>query len=432
MHKPRLHSPTTRVRLASRGARAGLLLALAAAAGLTVSAGPATAASTATGGVTPQHNHGHHDRVVGAAFHAHQQREGRLGARLGARCRRPPTASAELRHHRTRKRVRSRVARSAHADSGPQAPARGRCRLEPVTAFAVRGASLRRLGTVASGGHHPISVTAHGRLVYVLNDSGTPGTLPTVSGFRLTSAGLRRLPSSTRAVGRGGAGAAEVSFSPSGRDLVVTLKASNRIDVFPITAGGRPAAPVSTASLGTTPFGFAFDLRGHLVVSNATGGAAGLATVTGYRLRRSGALTPLSGPVALGQTAACWVVVSADGRHAYTANTGSGTISSLALGRHGQLALSNPVAGRTGGAPGRRRYQPPHGRLLYVLDSKTHRITGFRADSATGGLTSAGTRRPSLRPPWAWRPPREGGRARKAERPRPSGASHSLRKSNDR
>ncbi len=390
MHKPRLHSPTTRVRLASRGARAGLLLALAAAAGLTVSAGPATAASTATGGVTPQHNHGHHDRVVGAVFTLTNN------AKADSVLAWERDADGRLRHPRSYA--------TTGRGSGSGLESQGALTLTPdhrhllavdagsnqVTAFAVRGASLRRLGTVASGGHHPISVTAHGRLVYVLNDSGTPGTLPTVSGFRLTSAGLRRLPSSTRAVGRGGAGAAEVSFSPSGRDLVVTLKASNRIDVFPITAGGRPAAPVSTASLGTTPFGFAFDLRGHLVVSNATGGAAGLATVTGYRLRRSGALTPLSGPVALGQTAACWVVVSPDGRHAYTANTGSGTISSLALGGRGQLALSNPVAGRTGGAPGDAAVTR-HGRLLYVLDSKTHRITGFAADSATGALTPAGS-----------------------------------------
>jgi 6-phosphogluconolactonase len=55
----------------------------------------------------------------------------------------------------------------------------------------------------------------------------------------------------------------------------------------------------------------------------------------------------ISGSVATGQTAACWVVVTKNGRFAYTTNTGSGTISGYRVARNGGLTLLTP-----GGATG--------------------------------------------------------------------------------
>jgi hypothetical protein len=60
-----------------------------------------------------------------------------------------------------------------------------------------------------------------------------------------------------------------------------------RVNTVP-SAGSQPisvtaAHPVSTPSTGATPFGFSFDRFGHLLVSNAEGGAARASTVTAYR-----------------------------------------------------------------------------------------------------------------------------------------------------
>ncbi len=65
-----------------------------------------------------------------------------------------------------------------------------------------------------------------------------------------------------------------------------------------------------------TPFGFAFDRHDNLIVSEAFGGAAGASATSSYEL--DGAAYPLeavSPTVNVGQTAACWVVVTKNGRY---------------------------------------------------------------------------------------------------------------------
>jgi 6-phosphogluconolactonase (cycloisomerase 2 family) len=256
-----------------------------------------------------------------------------------------------------------------------------------VTAFAVTGRRwLHRLSTVDSSGTQPISVTTSGDLVYVVN----AGDAPTVSGFRLDQWGLHPITGSTRPVAPGGAGPAQIGFTPDGRHLVVTLKPSNRIDTFQIDDHGRARAPVSTMSTGNTPFGFSFDPAGHLLVSNAEGGAAGASTVTSYRLGYGGRLTVVSGPVKTGQAAACWLVVTPDGRYAYTTNTGSNNLSSFAVAHSGQLTLTAGAAATTGAGPIDAGFTPS-GRTLYALTGPGHSIAGFTVDPATGRLTALST-----------------------------------------
>ena len=149
--------------------------------------------------------------------------------------------------------------------------------------FAVNAASnrLHRLrstarasrvsSTVASGGTLPISLTTHGNLVYVLNAGGTEN----ITGFSVDANGsLTALPGSSRLLSGTGVGPAEVGFDPSGSWLVVTEKNTNRIDVFAVGSGGYASAPVVNPSAGQTPFGFAFNQHGVLIVSEAFGGAS--------------------------------------------------------------------------------------------------------------------------------------------------------------
>jgi len=219
-----------------------------------------------------------------------------------------------------------------------------------VTSFAV-GADHRL--TVAdriwSGGIHPISVTVGNGLVYTVNDGGTEN----IAGFSISATGaLSAIAGSSRPLSSSSSGPAQISLTPDGGTLVVTEKATNRITTYAVGANGAAGAPTWVTSAGQTPFGFDFDNKGRLIVSEAFGGAPNASTVSSYDLS-GGSASLIDGPVAITETAACWVVVTNNGKYAYTSNTGSGSISGLAISKGGSLSLldSNGVTGVTGGAP---------------------------------------------------------------------------------
>ncbi len=209
-----------------------------------------------------------------------------------------------------------------------------------ISVFGVSGDSLTPLGTVSSGGTLPVSLTVQGNLLYVLNAGGTPN----ISGFRILPASnqLAPLPGSIQTLPGGtGASPAQVSFSPDGSALVVTEKGTNMIDTFTLDDRGVAQPGVSFPSSGNTPFGFAFGKDNVLVVSDA-GSGAGTSAVSSYTLDQNGSLTVSTPALGDTQTAACWLVVTQNGRFAYTANAGSGTISSYALSEGGELTLLVP------------------------------------------------------------------------------------------
>ena len=186
----------------------------------------------------------------------------------------------------------------------------------------------------------PISATINGRDVYVLNG----GAANNVSGFRIGRSGLEPVPGSTQPLSQEGAGGAQVSFTPDGRQLVVTEKNTNSIDTFRVRRDGADPAVVN-ASTGVTPFGFAFGRSGALLVSNANGGGDGASSVSSYAVQRDGGVVALDGPDATFQTSACWLV--ATGRYAYTANTGSASLTGYAVDGRGRFDILTP----TGTAP---------------------------------------------------------------------------------
>src|SRR5262249_36891937 len=125
-----------------------------------------------------------------------------------------------------------------------------------ITSFEVTPHGLRREALVASGGIEPVSLTVHERLLYLLN-AGRRGS---ISGFTIGPDGeLAPVSGSTRSLSSPGAGAAEVSFNSDGSKLVVTEKATDKIDAYAVEADGRASGPVVSNSVGPTPFGFAFD-----------------------------------------------------------------------------------------------------------------------------------------------------------------------------
>ena len=135
--------------------------------------------------------------------------------------------------------------------------------------------------------------------------------------------------------------------------LLVTEKGTNKLGSYRVPDDGTTDAPVLTASASVTPFGFAFDRRGHALVSEAFGGAVNASAVSSYGFGIPTPASPavISASVGTTQTAACWVVVTPNGRYAYVTNTGSGTISSYSVQKSGKLSLAQPVAATAGAGP---------------------------------------------------------------------------------
>jgi len=262
---------------------------------------------------------------------------------------------------------------------------------DEISSFRVaRDGSLELAETAPSGGDMPISVTIHGRLVYVLNAGGAGN----ISGFTVGSRGsLDPLAASTHPLSAAGTAPAQVEFSPDGTLLVVTEKMANVISTYRIRANGTAKGPSVQASSGMTPFGFEFDGRGRLIVSEAFGGAADASATSSYGVSRSGHLSVLSGSVGTTETAACWVAVTGNGRFAYVTNTGSGTVTGYAIRNNGRLSLldRDGVTGVTGaGSSPIDVDDSPDSRYLYVLNDGTDSIDIFRIDRDDGDLRHVG------------------------------------------
>jgi 6-phosphogluconolactonase (cycloisomerase 2 family) len=239
---------------------------------------------------------------------------------------------------------------------------------------------------VPSGGDRPVSVTERGGIVYVLN----AGARQNITGFRIEHGSLVPIASSTRSLSSDSpVGAAQVAFSPDGSNLVVTEKGTNSVDGFPMQ-GDTPGAVSITPSVGRTPFGFAFDRRGTLVVSDAFGGAPGAGAVSSYTLDSSGAAHVVTGALATGQGAPCWVVTTNDTRFAYITNTASGTITGVSLEHDGALSALDDGGATASTGEGSKPADlalTHSGRFLYVRNGNAT-IAGFRVGPA-GALSAA-------------------------------------------
>jgi 6-phosphogluconolactonase len=252
-----------------------------------------------------------------------------------------------------------------------------------ISVFRVRGGGrLTLTDRTHAAGATPISLTASGDLVYAL-DAGGAGN---IAGFRLAGGDLHPIPGSQRPLSGSTTGPAEVAFSTDGRYLVVTEKTTSQLDTYRVDRHGRAGAPVTTASSGPVPFGFAFDSHDHAIVSEAANSA-----LSSYRLGAGGAAV-VSASVATGGNAACWVAVSPDGRWAFDSNAHGGTISSFSVARDGTLALAHSVAADTGtGSTPLDLAVTPDGGFLYVVVAGANNLGGYRIRAVGSLATVPGT-----------------------------------------
>jgi hypothetical protein len=236
-----------------------------------------------------------------------------------------------------------------------------------------------------SGGNSPVSIAIRGSLVFVANQ-GNGGS--NYTGFALnTSGALTPLAGSTFAL-PDGSGVGDVLVDNAGKHLVGARVATSLIDSFVIGAGGvltpAPGYPIASQSPG--PLGSTFKGSGtpRLFVSNAHAGAL-LGTVSAYTVAANGTLTPLPGsPYADFQTAPCWVALSPDGSYLFTANAGSGSISSYAIASSGALTFASTTSLK--GAPSLGTFDlrlDPSGQFLYQLDGAANEISVLAVSGGT-------------------------------------------------
>ena len=84
--------------------------------------------------------------------------------------------------------------------------------------------------------------------MYVLNAGGDGN----IQGFWRSSTGiLTQIAGSNQPLSQAAPGPAQVEFSPNGRGLVVTEKATNRITFYRVHADGSASAPSWRASAGS-------------------------------------------------------------------------------------------------------------------------------------------------------------------------------------
>jgi 6-phosphogluconolactonase len=235
----------------------------------------------------------------------------------------------------------------------------------------------------ASGGVTPLSVTAHGDLVYVANQAMpfmNPSRKPNITGFRMSAGGqLTPIPGSTIEF-PAGQGPAQVEFSPSGAVLAVTagFQTDGRIHTFAVMPDGTlkegPGSPFVTREIsGTVGYSWSGDGH-HLFVSNFRGSAM---TVFGVD-STTAAIEPKGPAYPNGGGAACWTALSPDGQTLYTGNFVGNSISAYAVMSDGTLSLLGTVARREAMKPDTKDIEiSPDGKYLYAIGPIARHVAVF-------------------------------------------------------
>jgi 6-phosphogluconolactonase (cycloisomerase 2 family) len=257
-----------------------------------------------------------------------------------------------------------------------------------VSVFRVFGDRLLLTDRTPSGGSEPNAIAQHGRLVYVLNTAGSSS----VVGFRVHDGKLTRIPDSQRFLSANFVESASLAFSGDGRYLVVTERATNSIDVFPVQADGRLAPITVNPAVGTGTFSVVFAPNGALLVSETGGPGPNSSTISSYSIVADGKLLPISAQVPTLGAANCWNVVTPNGRFVYASNAGTSSISGFEIARGGALTpLPGTVVGiNPAGSANLDIAVSADGAYLYSLNAGSGAIGIFKIEH-DGHLTSFGT-----------------------------------------
>lgn len=263
-----------------------------------------------------------------------------------------------------------------------------------VTSFRVTASGLKRVARVSTHGKLPVSLASSGHLLYVLN-----GLSYSIYGWSFSSTGKltpiagsnQKLTPVTPKGKKDKQGApAGIGFSANGKVLAVTQRALPRkygeIQTWVISHSGAavPAHSYATPNVDN-PFGFSA-VGSYFLVSNAgyvatPNGAMPqvgdftqfTGTAATYKVSNAGKLKLVSN-VKTGGRAACWLIVTKNGKRAFVTNTlgdaaptgGAGAVSSLSVAPNGKMKLSHQ-ANTAPGFPADMALSNDN-KYLYVID----------------------------------------------------------------
>jgi 6-phosphogluconolactonase (cycloisomerase 2 family) len=267
-----------------------------------------------------------------------------------------------------------------------------------ISTFAIAPTGPALVSRTPTVGMRPVSVASKRDLVYVVH-----GGSATIEGFRLNAFGqLMPIKNSIRPLSSNSAAPGQIAINPEADTVVVSEKNTNKLSYYPLNTMGAPIAVRMIPSAGNTPFGFEFARRGKMLVSEANGGSPLASSVSAYDLDDSGQPMVRSAVVPTFQTAACWLVVSPNGRFAYASNTPSNNLSGFRIYSDGTIMLLNAdgisMSYAAGSLPTDMGFRP-NGQSLFVLESGRGFVSTSRVQSdgtlvpmgEVGGLPATAT-----------------------------------------
>jgi 6-phosphogluconolactonase (cycloisomerase 2 family) len=160
----------------------------------------------------------------------------------------------------------------------------------------------------------------------------------------------------------------------------------SEIDSFTVADDGRlepaPGSPFASQRIGPIGAEFGIGDPSVLFVTNAHDGP-GLGSVSSYAVADDGSLSPVDGsPFTNGQTATCWIDITADDKYMFVVNTATPSISSYEIAGDGTLSLVGSTPFNSATAPFDVRLDPS-GAYLYVVDNGAPLIHAFAVDDGT-------------------------------------------------
>jgi 6-phosphogluconolactonase len=258
-----------------------------------------------------------------------------------------------------------------------------------LSVFRVQGTRLLLSDRAPTGGSEPNAVAQRGRLVYVLNTAGSSS----VVGFRVIDGKLVRIPDSQKFLSGNFVNSGSLAFSPDGRFLVVTERATNNLDVFRVLPDGRLSAITLNPSAGPGAFAAVVAPNGTVIISETGSSAPNSSAISSYRIAADGKLLPASVSVATFGAANCWNVVSPDGRFVYASNSATASIAGFQIGANGVLTgIGSTIVGQNpAGSANLDITISADGRFLYSLNAASGAV-GMFSIAHDGSLVNLGVR----------------------------------------
>jgi 6-phosphogluconolactonase len=266
-----------------------------------------------------------------------------------------------------------------------------------VSSFRITASGPKLVSHVSSHGKLPISLTSSGHLLYVVNE-----TSQNIYGWRFSTTGKltpvagsnRKLTAVTPKGKKDKVGVtAGIGFAAKGGVVVVTQRGLPRhygeIDTFLISRNGAAGPSHAFATPGIpNPFGFS-SWGKQILVSNAgfvatpSGAEPNPAdpaqfngTAATYNVSPTGKLTLVKNTPTNGR-AACWLVVTKNGRWAFVSNTlsdsvpdtftGKGSVSVMSVSSSGKMTLHTQGSAGGPGFPSDEALSS-NDHYLYVVD----------------------------------------------------------------